>query len=342
IATLARSRGLDFVALSEHNTSSHLSLLASAQARHPELLFVPSVEFTTYKGHANGFGATAYVDHKLGIAGHSIAAVQEAFAQQGALFTINHPVLDLGDSCIGCAWEHPPSASNVAAVEIATGGWSQGGFLFTENAIAFWDRLCARGVHAAAVGGSDDHRAGTGTGPTHSPIGDPTTLVFAKDLSIASLIEGIRNGRTVVKLQGPGDPMVTLDAEGRRERDTMVGEAFKLKVVVTGGAGRQVRLVHNGKARPPVAVDADPFTLEVDATAPEGGQDRWRAEVLVDDHPRTVTSHLWLARTWPDDPPPAPPAEPASCGCTHAPAPLLLAPLAIAGLLFAARARRRR
>ena len=46
IATFARSRGLDFVALSEHNTLSGLDFFADVQAQAPALLLVPSVEFT--------------------------------------------------------------------------------------------------------------------------------------------------------------------------------------------------------------------------------------------------------------------------------------------------------
>lgn len=311
IAELARSRGLDFVALSEHNTVSHLGLLPAAQAKHPELLLVPSVEFTTYDGHANAFGATEYVDHRIGLNGVSIEGAMNAFAAQGAIFSINHPVLDLGDACIGCAWKHPTPAAMIGAVEIATGGWKQTGFIFGYDAIAFWDRLCARGHHVVAVGGSDDHRAGSES--SSSPVGDPTTMIFARELSVEALIQGIREGRTVVKLQGPDDPMVTLDGEGRRELDTLVGERTTLTVMVTGGVGHQVRLVQNGQPLAPVAITSDPFVLEHEAVAPERGEARWRAEVLVGGDPRTVTSHVWHSRSWAGDSP-----ESSGCGCTAA------------------------
>ncbi|MHB8874278.1 MAG: hypothetical protein ACYC8T_11375, partial [Myxococcaceae bacterium] len=63
VATFARGRGLDFVELSDHNTVSQLDFMGEVQPRHPALLLVPGVEFTTYNGHANGIGATKYVDH---------------------------------------------------------------------------------------------------------------------------------------------------------------------------------------------------------------------------------------------------------------------------------------
>ena len=68
VATFARGRGLDFVELSEHNTVSDLDLLADAQSRHPDLLFVPGIEVTTYSGHANAIGATRWVDFRVGSA----------------------------------------------------------------------------------------------------------------------------------------------------------------------------------------------------------------------------------------------------------------------------------
>ena len=44
IATAARARGLDFVVITDHNTHTALDYMNDAQARHPELLFIPGVE----------------------------------------------------------------------------------------------------------------------------------------------------------------------------------------------------------------------------------------------------------------------------------------------------------
>lgn len=299
IAGFARSRGLDFVAVSDHNTTAQNDFFAAAQADHPQLLLVPSVEYTTYRGHMNAFGATEYVDHRLGLAGMTLAKALEQFAAQGAVVTINHPTLDIGTGCIGCAWEHQVPRAGIGAIEIGVGGWDTTGALFDESAIAFWDRLSDLGIHLAAVGGSDDHRAGVNLNQTQSPIGDPTTLVLADELSVAALVDGVRSGRTVVKLRGPSDGMVTIDADGERHGDTVVTSSTTLRVEVQGGLGKSVRLVHDGLPEAPVHVDADPFVLEHEVDVPELGETRWRAEVLEGGKPRTVTSHVWLARSWP-------------------------------------------
>lgn len=294
IATFARSRGLDFVALSDHNTTSQLDFIVDAQARHPNLLLIPSVEFTTYAGHANGFGATRWVDHRIGFEGATLADAARAFAAQGAVLSINHPAFNLGTLCIGCGWEHevPPE---VSAVEIATVGYQQFGSIFGPQAVAFWDQLSSQGRHLAAVGGSDDHKAGQNLSATQSPIGSPTTLVYADALDAASILAAIRAGRTVVKLQDPTDPMVDLTAGAARIGDTVRARKVTLAARVTGGQGTQLRLVKNGAMVSSVDVKADPFTFRMTVTPPADGEDRWRAEIWGNNQPRTITSHLFLA-----------------------------------------------
>ena len=289
IGTFAASRGLDFVVLSDHNVHTSLDFLADVQPRHPELLFVPGVEFTTYAGHANGIGATRWVDHR-----EPAAQAAEAYHEQGALFAINHPVLSLGSLCIGCAWEQELDFALVDAVEITNGGLEPFGGAFSDQAIAYWDDLCSQGLHVAAIGGSDDHKAGVDLNQFQSPIGDATTLVFAEELSADAIVAGVRSGRTVVKLQGPGDPDLEFSADELGTGDTIEGAA-SFVAVIRGGQGEQVRTVVNGEAQTPVAVDADPFELRWDATPPASGEDRYRVEVLVGGSRRVVSSHLWVA-----------------------------------------------
>ena len=296
IAFAAAAAGLDFVVVTDHNTVSHLDYVVDAQARHPDVLLIPGTEFTTYAGHANAFGVRGWVDHKLGQPGVTMEAAAEAYAAQGALLSLNHPTLDLGERCIGCAWDQPIPAGDLAAIEIGTGGWNPVGNLFTPSAIALWDGLVAGGRDLAAVGGSDDHRAGTSTDPFSSPIGNPTTMVWAEALSEQGILDGVAAARTVVKLQDGTDPMAELALDGT-----------EATVTVTGGIGQELVWVTDGAAAAPIPVDADPFTA---TTAALPGS-RVRAEVWVLDAPRTVTSHV---RGNPAGDPPAP--DEGGCGCT--------------------------
>lgn len=294
IGDFASSAGLDFVVISDHNVHTALDFLGDVQPRHPALLFVPGVEFTTYDGHANGLGATTFVSHEIGQPGTTIEGAVQAYHDQGALFVINHPTLDLGVLCIGCAWDHALDPAMIDAIEIATGGLEPFAGQYTESAIAWWDELCDQGLHVVPLGGSDDHRAGVDLGPFQSPIGNATTMVLAERLDAAAIVEGIRRGRTVVQLQGPGDPMVELDAMQEIDDDTIRSDDVTLTAVITGASGQQARLVVNGASMGAQAIDEDPAQLQWEVTAPPQGQDRYRVEVLVDGERRVVTSHLWV------------------------------------------------
>lgn len=289
----AKSRGLDFIELSDHNTTAQLDFYAADRPN--DFLLFPGVEYTTYQGHANGIGATKWVDHKVGVNGQTILAAAQAFHSQGALFSINHPTLDIGDVCIGCGWKHVLPDDQIDAVEIETGGYRQSGVLFNRSAIAFWDAICARGRHAAAVGGSDDHSGGVVMGFRDSPIGSPTTMVFADELSVQGILDGIKRGRTVVKLQDPTDPMIEYDAGGREAGgDTVKAKATVAHAKVTGATGQMFHWVKNGTAMDDIMVDKDPFTVDLPVTPPASGEDRIRAEVWVDGAPRTITSHIYF------------------------------------------------
>lgn len=302
VASYAESVGLDFVMLSEHNTTSQLELYAATQAAHPELLLVPGVEITTYQGHAMSLGGTEWIDHRLGYEGVTIESIAGEVHSQGALFSINHPALALGDACIGCAWSATLEGSDIDAIELQTGAFSVTG-LFLPQVVSRWEDYLAAGHHVVAIGGSDDHRAGTGTGSFDSPIGSPTTMVWAEELSVAAILEGVRRGRTVVKLEGPGDPMVELTSpELGAGDDTIVADTATFRVRVSGAPlGATLQLVRSGIAGAPIEVVGDPFEHE-EALLASGGEDFVRAELRIGGRPRVITNHLFLRPATPGGP----------------------------------------
>jgi hypothetical protein len=290
IATLARERGLDFVVITDHNTVSHHDRLAAAQPALDDLLLIRGIEVTTYAGHGNALGVDGYVDHRAGLDGVGAETIAAEVDAQGGLFSINHPALDLGDQCIGCAWDHADTPWElISAIEIQTGPFALTGILFTPLAIALWDQQLDDDLRIAAVGGSDDHRAGGGGG-NESPIGSPTTLVFTDELSEEGILRGIREGRTVVKLRDPDDAMVELTAGGEPIGGEVTLGSAALSARVTGGDGVSLQLWRDGVQLDSMLVDGDDVTLDVEY--PDSG--RYRAE-LVDGNGRiTVTGHLWI------------------------------------------------
>ncbi len=56
----ARKAGLDFISLTDHNTTSQLT--AVGQLPDPELLVIPGMELTTFRGHALSLGTSEWID----------------------------------------------------------------------------------------------------------------------------------------------------------------------------------------------------------------------------------------------------------------------------------------
>ena len=286
--------------LSDHNTDSQLPLIAAHQEGHPDLLFLRGAEITTYAGHGTGVGLPSYVEHRVGYQGRTIAQVLEDVAAQGALFFVNHPELDLGTNCIGCAWRHDATPWElVSGIEVITGKWDIVERLFTPPAIALWDARLAEGHRIAAIGGSDDHRAGMGTGITDTPLGSPTTLVLADNLSEAALVEGIRRGRTIVQLRGPDDPFVEVtlarpDCGTAEIGDEVTGvERVELTVTVTGAETTFIQLWRDGEQLEQVPVDGSGTHTFTDV--PGAASRRYRIELIDDANRRlVVTSHIYV------------------------------------------------
>jgi MYXO-CTERM domain-containing protein len=295
VLAFAESRGLEFVMLSEHNTTSQLELYADVQARHPTVLLIPGIEVTTYQGHAMSMGGTTWIDHRLGFEGRTIDQVVRDVHEDDALFSINHPALDIGDLCIGCGWRAMAGPVGIDAMEIQTGAYSVTGSLFFRSATSMWEDLVMAGQHVVAVGGSDDHRGGTGTDRFDSPIGSPTTMVFARELSSAAILECVRLGRTVVKLEGPDDPMLELDAiDLADDTDTIVADRTSIVVRVTGASeGGALRIVRDGVMGRPIEVVGTTFEHEEIVIA-GANESAIRAQLVIGGQPRVVTSHVFV------------------------------------------------
>lgn len=296
IAALARSRGLDFVVLSEHNTDAQLPLQAAAQADIPDVLLLRGAEITTYAGHANAVGLPAYVNHRIGLRGRTIQQIVDDVVFHEALFIVNHPVLDLGDTCIGCSWDHPDTPwDQVNGLEIITGKWELVEQLFVGRAIALWDEQLAAGHRIAAIGGSDDHRAGTGTSSTDTPIGSPTTLVLATGLTEESIRLAVLGGRTIVQLRGPDDPFVDFKMGELTVGDHLTNvQQVAATVTVAGAQGMAVQLWRDGELIAVQRIDSTDFTHTF-RDVPGPVNRRYRVELVDAGGQRiVVTSHIYV------------------------------------------------
>lgn len=202
----ARAAGLDFVALTDHNTVSQLQDIRELQPYFDRLLLIPGMELTTFQGHANVFGLQQWLEFRLGTpALPDWNAVFDKVQRRGLLLSINHPVLPNDERCMGCGFtpQGPADLRRIALVEAVNGQDAD----TAVSGIPFWHRLLDQGLHVTGIGGSDNHdatRTDVASGQT-TPVGHPTTVVHAQALSQAAILAGLRAGRVFIDVQSrPG------------------------------------------------------------------------------------------------------------------------------------------
>lgn len=248
LVAAARRRGLDFLAVTEHNTVSHLPYLAAWSG--PDLLLIPGEEVTTYYGHMNAWGISRWLDFRCRTAEEMRAVIDAAHAM-GALVSINHPKTE------GPPWEYPTDLP-VDAVEAWQGPWP----LRNHESLAFWDRMLRAGRRVTAVGGSDKHQDRPGEGTPFYQVGHPTTWVYAEARTVPAILSAIRAGRVVITADVDA-PWIELTAEQGDQR-WMVGEEappgpFRIRCVVQGGEGLHLRLLTRWGEQAFVPIDRSPF-----------------------------------------------------------------------------------
>jgi hypothetical protein len=192
-----------------------------------------------------------------------------------------------------------------AASQVGIEGWEGLGSLYSPAAIDLWDQLHAQGfTNVAPIGGSDDHRGGVNE-TINSPVGNPTTLVLAANLSHSAIIEGVQLGRTVVKMYGPNDPMVVFQCNSSVAGLVDVGSACPgaVSLVATVSTpptmGTVLTVLRNNAVMFEVTVppDTPSFPWSENVTPPVGtAPDRWRAELRDAGSylPRTLTNHVFV------------------------------------------------
>lgn len=199
----AAAAGLDFVALTDHNTASHWLDVDRLQPYFDDVLLMRGREITTYRGHANAIGERAFRDFRLPSPSSSPAPVLAPVAADGAFVSINHPALPDGEACMGCGWNlvTPDVLAHVHGVEVVNGDTIDGPL----SGWNFWANLLTEGHRLAAIGGSDEHTIGD---DTDRRIGRPATVVWARTLSERAIVDGLRAGRTYVRTRGPQGPVL--------------------------------------------------------------------------------------------------------------------------------------
>ena len=225
LAEAARERGLDFIAITDHNTISHYSWIKKT-SNHP--LLIPGEEVTTYYGHANVWGVDNWVDFRFRPL-VDLTPIINAVHEEGGIFSINHPKPG------GPEWGFGTNIP-IDCIEVWQSLWQARNY----HSLALWESLLNEGRRVIAVGGSDSHPFHMKNGHLFHLLGLPTTWVYAETLSTRAVLSGIKAGHVFISAC-PAGPRVNLraKAEGKDfiQGDVLTSQKIRIIAEVRNGAG---------------------------------------------------------------------------------------------------------
>ncbi len=270
-AVAAERLGLDFLAITDHNTWSHVDEILHRSPNAKPLL-IPGEEVTTFWGHANVWGVGCWVDFRA-VDDAGITSTIDWVHARGGLFSPNHPKR-------GWPWEFA-GARGFQVCEAWQGPWR----LFNVESLAFWEERLRRGERVVTVGGSDCHAIAPARVVHPWGLGEPTTWVYAREpLCEANIIEAVRSGHVFVS-QDTGGPFLELSASCAG-RPYMMGDTIEapdgtpitLRLRYRGPAEKKLRLYRNGSLWGEVVAEKSEWEQEVELRLEEPGYVRAAAE----------------------------------------------------------------
>jgi hypothetical protein len=288
---IAESRGLDFLALTDHNRTDALRL---PEYRSDRLTLLPGYEHSLAGGHAGVFmpdvALLADILHdSSGGTGFADSAGLTDFVSQvhaaGGITVLNHPFYKRGSATAPPTWTYDVATSlGVDALEVWNSVWFNRSEITPQvayddpAALPWWEGQFLPRRQLPMVGGSDNHwRILTGI----AGVGQPTTWVQAADRSVTAVFDAIRAGRTTVSSQPPAlggariEPTVIEDwphgltsGVGGAVR---AGGPLVVRTRVVNGPGLMLRLISTGQVITSDPVVGADTVVEQHVVLPAGG-----------------------------------------------------------------------
>lgn len=289
IAERAERLGLDFVALTDHNTISGLSEIMDFP-----VLLIRGMEITTYFGHFNVYGTNkCYQWHEKGKRFRIQECLEDA-RRDGCLLSLNHPTAIGPPVCIGCSFrDDMVSYGSFDCMEVWCGAWKRR-FPETDRNIRLWDRLLSEGYRITGISGRDWHNIAQ---EDTKDISFPVTGVLCKDRREESILDAIRMGRAFMT-SGPAIEWRVSDGE----KEFNIGDSLiiedgrrvfsEAKFYFVNPTKATARLVYDGKVIQTIDVsDRLECAYETEVTKPG----RYRIEIWGDDGELLLlTNHIWI------------------------------------------------
>lgn len=301
----AEKEKMDFLAIADKN---HLKSISDPDYKSDKVVLIPALEWgTDERGYA-----LIYAPRTMPDAPGSVPMAQAECIRvqaQGGVFAIAYPCLP------ATPWKW--GLSYVNAVQVWYRGWNElpplalpmlpkelqkrdnGRLVYSIAASAaaadydtiganaqastFWDYELVRGLMASAI-------AGTGTSSSKVPMGKPVTYIYAREKSLAGILEGLRLGRTYVSSSAEGPQlMFRADIGGNGKVEIGMGGIVPLNVESTfqagakGAQGMKLQVLLNGYPLFTKVIESDPFVHQFKFTPKESGAFRVRIISPVED-----------------------------------------------------------
>ena len=235
----ARDYHLDFVTLSDHNTTSGLAQLDSLAG--DDLLTIGGMELTTYYGHALALGVREWVEWRVGVNDATMPDLAQRVMDSGGTFIIAHPMSEGDPFCTGCDWAYAEMMpGNARCVEVWNSEWDSG--RQNEESLQLWYHWLNQGYRIVATRGSDIHRP-----IDYDNVG--FNVVYAEELSESAILDGIRRGHNYISAH----PRLDFTAQAQDGSigmmgDLVSGEATRARIAWEGCDGSErLRIIVNGE-----------------------------------------------------------------------------------------------
>lgn len=284
LAARGASLGIDFISLTDHNTTSALADTADLP-----VTIVKGCELTTFHGHHPIYGVEDLIPWHIDGRVQSLAEMAPLVRRHGGLVSVAHP-FRMGDPiCTGCRMPQGLKPTDFDLFEVWYRKWDAPEI---DNAAAYalWNRFWREGHRITAVAARDWH------GPSHQgpfPGPMPFTGVWATDDSPAGLLAGMKSGRVIMS----GGPLLDLELVSGGKRANIGSELHGSKADAVVRIERldapcELKLYGSGDLAHTLRVEKD-GTYELNGLAKDTGW--YRAELWASELPRAITNHVVLS-----------------------------------------------
>lgn len=212
----AKANALDFVTLSDHNTTS--GLYAFHCASKGNIITLGGFELTTFFGHALALNVDQWIDWRIN-AERSMQDIAGEVTRAGGTFIIAHPHA-IGDPiCTGCHWDYSDMLPGSAKLVEVWNGGTWGNESYNELGLAQYYRWLNDGHRLVATAGTDIH------GQPHTSESFGFNVIHAQAGTPTGIFYGLQAGHVFLS----SGPHLEISAKDKDGKDVMMGDSIGVK-----------------------------------------------------------------------------------------------------------------